>query len=232
MKKIVFIVFSFFYIVSAYCKHTIEEIYDKSFRIKDLYISKCINFDGYGYPVDTTTLKEIFNFSSDEIGEETFDYNEDNDTKSNLRKEPVEADVIGVYEYSGYKCFIVSMFIDLSPIMDYKEYICTFSKNGIFIDCLLAYHKELSFYINRQYVIIDRNKIKIFEYKFNEDKYDKEKNKYKDNDEPIEYAFEKNYEITNEGKFRQIGDTTTYSLKHRGYYNCDHKDDPMLKYIK
>jgi hypothetical protein len=218
---------------NAHAQESLDEIYNKAEQIEFPYQSKC-GREAYGQPytIDTTTLKKVFRFRSEEVGFETCDYDMDNDIKTNCRKEPVDVDVIGKYRYLGFRCIIVSTFEDSSPILDGKTYICTFSDEGFFTDRLLICHTEPSHYINKQYVLTDKNKIRTFEYEYNKNKYDEGKDKQKNNDEPTEWAHEKAYEITKEGKFKQIGDTKTHSLKHRRYYQCDHEDDPMVKYIR
>ena len=120
---------------NVHAQESLEEIYDKAKRIEFPYQSKC-GREAYDQPytIDTTTLKKIFRFRSEEVVYADFDYDMDNDIKSNVRKEPVDAQIRGTFGFNGFKCILLD--VAKHQYNEVKVYLYTFSKEGELTDRL------------------------------------------------------------------------------------------------
>ncbi len=211
---------------NAHAQESLDEIYNKAGQIEFPYLSKCGKEANYTqYTIDTTTLKKVFRFRSEEVVYEDFDYDMDNDIKSNVRRKPVDAQISGAFRFNDFKCILLDVAQD-----QYNEtniYLYTFSKEGDLVDRLSVGY----FFIDQAqniYFVINNDTIKIYKYVEN---WDMAKNKKKINDAPNMFAHEESYKITPKGLFEFQG-KRIYPLKHDSYFKCDHEDDPMVKYIK
>lgn len=214
---------------NVHAQESLEEIYDKAKRIEFPYQSKC-GREAYDQPytIDTTTLKKIFRFRSEGIVYADFDYDMDNDIKSNVRKEPVDAQIRGTFGFNGFKCILLD--VAKHQYNEVKVYLYTFSKQGELTD-RLSVGSFFEDHGQDKYFVIDNGKIKVYKYRYNEGNWDMVKNKKKSEDAPTMFAHEESYGITDKGSYEFQGEKIS-PLKYDSYYKCDHEDDPMVKYIR
>lgn len=232
MKKIIFLFLLFCMVTNGYAQVDYNTIIESVKELSFPYVLKCKQIDFFReYKVDTTTLKNIFNFPSEEVGFVEYDYDQDNDVKTNIRKTPVYAHVLGKFNCSPMlQCLLVNVFINNDPLNAEKRYLCVFSKEGKLIDKIMVEYIEYSSSINKRVVIINSNQFHLCEYVANEDKTIDEKTGREKYNFYIN-ASEKEYEISKDGAF-VLKKTNVHPLKYDRYYDCDHEDDPMMKYIR
>ena len=192
--------------------------------------------------VDTTVLICLFRFSEKEIFFETFDYNQDEDIKTNIRKENVVVDILGYYRYNDKRVVLINSYGEEIPqdgMPIHKCNLFVFSESDEVIDSMTVFHRLDCFSINKQFVILSENKFRVFDYVFRTDVYENKINRFgveyselKEPDSPLTEVVIYDYEISKSGIISKTNTEKKYLRNGNNEYgDCSYiEDDPMNKY--
>lgn len=210
------------------------------------YLSKFNSFDfpvsprcdpatKYGVKIDTSELRNVFGFPTEELSFVDIEYDFEQGTHLNEANVAVDAYVLGYCSFNDF--FVVLLEVNKVYKFDNGQgkTICyVFKKDGTIVDQFLFAKLLISEQIFYYSILADENNIISFDYKCNFEYDEEDVKKMLDPSKSDFFVAVKKIKIGKDGKFQQYSSyeiNLERQLSH--YLDCPiPEDDPMYKYSK